>query len=255
MDTINNTLFIGKFHERHEQLASTNLYALDLMAKSKPSEGMVVSVSRQYDGRGQIGSSWESEAQKNVTMSVILYPTWLELRQQFSFNQCIALAVRDFVQACLPNKKVWVKWSNDIYVGNKKIAGILIQNTLSNQRFEASVVGIGLNVNQTAFISDAPNPTSLALESGNEYPIDECIATLCSSLEFYYLQLKSGNHQAIQEKYLAFLYQKGEKCLYERASDKSVFRGKIVGISTSGKLEIDNGTEIEVFDVKQVRFL
>ncbi|MEY4903803.1 MAG: hypothetical protein RLZZ292_1618 [Bacteroidota bacterium] len=255
MDTINNTLFIGKFHERHEQLASTNLYALDLLAKSKPSEGIVISVSRQYDGRGQIGSSWESEAQKNVTMSVILYPTWLELRQQFTFNQSIALAVRDFVQACLPDKKVWVKWSNDIYVGNKKIAGILIQNTLSNQHFQASVVGIGLNVNQTTFISDAPNPTSLALESGSEYPIIDCIATLCSSLEFYYLQLKSGNWQAIHEKYLDFLYQKDEKCLYERSADKSIFRGKIIGISALGKLEIDNGEAIEAFDIKEVRFL
>ncbi len=255
MDTINNTLFIGKFHERHEQLASTNLYALDLLAKSKPSEGTVISVSRQYDGRGQIGSSWESEAQKNVTMSVILYPTWLALHQQFLLNQCIALAVRDFVQACLPDKKVWVKWSNDIYVGNKKIAGILIQNTLNSQRFQASVIGIGLNVNQTMFVSNAPNPTSLALESGNEYPIADCIATLCSSLEFYYLQLKNGNQKAIHEKYLAFLYQKDEKCLYERTSDKSIFSGTIVGIATSGKLEIATGDALECFDIKEVRFL
>jgi BirA family transcriptional regulator, biotin operon repressor / biotin---[acetyl-CoA-carboxylase] ligase len=255
LDTIYNTLFIGKFHERHEQLASTNLYALELLSKSKPSEGMVVSVSRQYDGRGQIGSSWESEPQKNVTMSVILYPTWLALHQQFSFNQCISLAVRDFVQACLPQKKVEIKWSNDIYIEHRKVAGILIQNTLNGANFQASVVGIGLNVNQTIFLSNAPNPTSLALESGSEYPIEDCISTLCSSIEFYYLQLKSGNVKAIHEKYLSFLYQKNKKCLYERTADKSIFRGTIVGISSQGKLEIYHGEAIESFDVKEVRFL
>lgn len=253
METL-NTLFVGKVLKELPKLASTNQYALSLLSKSKPIEGTVISTSDQYQGRGQIGSAWESEPRKNITLSLILYPSFLPIKDQFQLNQAISLAVRDCVQQFVPGD-VKIKWSNDIYVGKKKICGILIQNNLSSSKIASSVIGIGINVNQTEFLTNPPNPTSLKIETGQVFDLEEIRKVLCHCIEVRYLQLKSGKTKLLQADYLKHLYQFEEMALYKRLNEE-VFYGKIIGIEDSGKLKIENEEgSIESFAVKEVRFL
>ena len=128
-----NTLFIGKVFQHFASLESTNQYAVDLISKSKPIEGTVISTFNQTKGRGQIGSTWESAIGKNITLSVILYPSFLPIQKQFYLNQIVALAVKDLLQA-YTSKVVQVKWPNDVYIHEHKTAGILIQNSVSGKK-------------------------------------------------------------------------------------------------------------------------
>ena len=254
MSTKNNTLFVGKVLLQMEELDSTNSYALELLSKNKPSEGTVISARNQTQGRGQIGSSWESEAGKNLTFSLILYPTFLTIKQQFLLNQVISLSLYDFISKKISNE-VKIKWPNDIYVRNKKVAGTLIQNILSANKFQTSIIGIGVNINQTNFLSDAPNPTSLKIEAGKEFDLRDTIEALCGDIEKRYLQLRSDKSTIIQKDYLANLYRYQEAAIYQRLDNGEVFSGKIVGIEESGKLMIDHAKGQSSFSIKEVKFL
>lgn len=254
MITNNNTLFIGKVLLHLKELNSTNAYALNLLTKNKPGEGTVVSAWNQTQGRGQIGSSWESEAGKNITISIILYPSFLPIRQQFILNQAISLGIFDFISKFI-STQVKIKWPNDLLVRDKKIAGTLIQNILSSNIFQSSVIGVGINVNQVLFKSDAPNPTSLKLETKKEYDVNSLIDLLCSAIEKRYLQLRAGNISILQQDYLNNLHQFQEEAIYQRTDNREIFSGKIVGIDESGKLIIDHKKGQSAFSMKEVRFL
>lgn len=248
-----NTLFVGKVLLQFKELASTNTYAIELIAKNKPSEGTVISAWSQPQGRGQIGSKWESEAGKNLTISLILYPTFLPARQQFLLNQVISLAVRDFVATYLSS--VTVKWPNDIYVKHKKIAGILIQNVLSSSSIQSSTIGIGININQRSFLPETSNPTALILETGHPHDLSTLLAELCEYLERRYLQLRAQQYSIIEKDYLQHLYRYQQEALYRRNIDSTIFSGKIVGLAPTGKLLIDHHGGQEAFDIREISFL
>ena len=253
MNTIENTLFIGKELYEYPRLDSTNRFAVEYLSKNNPSEGTVISTYNQVSGRGQIGSKWESEAFKNITLSIIVYPTFLAAQHQFWLNQVVSLGVFDCITKYI-NKSVKVKWPNDIYVQDNKIAGILIQNTLSGRTIQSSIMGVGININQKTFISDAPNPTSFLLETGKEYPLDAVRADLCGCVERRYLQLRTQQHTIIRQDYLNNLYRFMEPSLFQRA-DGTVFNGKIIGITQNGKLRIEHNTGEEAFGLKEVGFV
>lgn len=248
-----NTLFVGKVLLDFPELDSTNEYALELLSKSKPIEGTVISTFEQTRGRGQIGSSWESEPHKNLSLSILLYPVFLPLREQFALNLAVSLAVRDFVAKHV-EKSVKVKWPNDIYVDNRKICGILIQNSIGGNRLQSSVVGIGVNVNQTTFSANAPNATSLALETSRAFDLYELIEDLCLAVEQRYLSLKNfTQYESLRQEYLRHLYRFEELSAFARA-DGSVFQGKITGISLSGKLIVTHAQGKEEFSIKEISF-
>lgn len=234
-------------------MASTNKHALFLLSKNKPPEGTVISTFCQTDGRGQIGSTWESQPGKNITLSVIFYPEFLLAKHQFRLNQAISLATLDFVKTYLP-EEVRIKWPNDIYVRQLKIAGILIQNSLANHYIRSSVVGIGININQTVFLTSPPNPTSFALETGREFDLEELVLSLCQFIESRYLQLKSGKIVPLHRDYLQDLYLFEVPSLFQRASGE-VFQGTIKGIDESGKILLLVGGEEETFGLKEIKFL
>jgi BirA family biotin operon repressor/biotin-[acetyl-CoA-carboxylase] ligase len=249
-----NTLFVGKVLKEFPKLASTNQYATDLLSKSKPSEGTVISTPNQYAGRGQIGSGWESEAGKNLNLSFIFYPTFLPIRKQFQLNQAISLAVRDCIAELVP-KQVKIKWPNDIYIENKKVCGILIQNTLASTKITSSVIGIGINVNQTNFLTNPPNPTSLRIELGHEVDLTFARSILCEKMEKRYLQLKANRIQKLKQDYLNTLYRFDQMSLFKRLNEDT-FYGKILGVEESGKLVIENEFgERACFAIKEVRFV
>ncbi len=248
-----NTLFVGQVIHDLPQAASTNAHAFSLLSKSKPPEGTVISTFNQTEGRGQIGSNWESEPGKNISLSILLYPEFLQIQHQFQLSQAISLAVRDFVAEHLGDG-VTIKWPNDIYVNDRKIAGILLQNSLHNNHIRSTVAGIGINVNQKTFLSNPPNPTSFLLETNQESELIPLIHSLCQCVEHRYLQLKSGKIFPLQQDYLLHLYRFGTKSLFQRPSGE-IFTGTIKGIDETGRLRIARQEVEEVFNLKEISFL
>lgn len=253
LDTIKKTLFVGKEFYHFPELASTNDYAIKFSSKSKPSEGTVISTYKQAQGMGQAGSKWESEPDKNISMSLILHPKFMVARDQFILNQAISLGVLDFVKNYI-SSSAKIKWSNDIYISDKKVAGILIQNTLVSRNIQSCIIGVGININQTIFKSDAPNPTSLKLEMGIDFDLDELLEMLCWFIEKRYLQLMANSFEKIKVEYLDNLYRYMEDALYQ-IPDGQVFRGRIIGIEEFGKLIIESKNGIQSFDTKQIKFI
>lgn len=245
-------MFIGKKIIKVESVDSSNNYALDLIKESKVIEGTVVWALEQTKGRGQRDNYWESEKGKNLTFSVILFPEFLDVEEQFLLSKAVSLGIVDFVKTYTEN--VSIKWANDIYVNDKKIAGILIENSIIGNKILSSVVGIGLNINQTVFISNAPNPVSLKLITGNDYDLEESLRLLCNFIESRYLQLKTNDITQLNYDYLNTLYRYNAFYTYE--SDRKQFTAKITGIAKSGRLILETKQgEIKEFDFNDVLFV
>ncbi len=259
-----NTLFIGKVYLRFDELSSTNDYAGELIAsgvsqagniyaKSKPAEGTVVRADTQSAGRGQFGSRWESAAGKNLTFSVILYPTWLAISDQFQLSMAVALALHDLVSSLAPaDLPVRIKWPNDLYIGDHKTAGILIQNSLSGANIQSSIVGIGLNINQLKFDAALPNPTSLALSFGQHFDLEQIESLLFECLEQRYLQLKAGRREAIRSAYEALLYRRGLESIFKETATGQIFEGIILGVTDAGQLRVLTEQGERTFAVKEI---
>jgi len=247
------TLFIGQNLLSFEALDSTNDYAHSLLAKTKPIEGTVISAGYQHQGRGQIGSSWYSSPQANLLFSVILYPRFISGQQQFLLSQATALALVDALAPQL-GAGLRIKWPNDLYYGDQKLAGILIQNALQGKTILNTVIGIGLNVNEQSFPAALPNPISLQQITGQPWLREPLLGQLLQQLEQRYLQLKNGKFEEIRAAYQQLLYQQGKPCRYQRA-DGSIFEGTILGVTDIGKLQIAHETGTEVFAPKEVVFL
>lgn len=218
-----------------EEISSTNDYAIELVRSKNVLDFTVIKTEFQTKGRGQIGNHWVSDKGKNLLFSLILHPTHIPANNQFILSQCVALALRDVVANFC--ELVTVKWPNDIYVGNKKIAGILIENVLKGKNIESSIIGIGLNVNQSDF-ADVPNPTSLQNEFSQDLNRDEILQLFLSSFENYYLQ-SQNDKSSVQEKYLQNLYLLNTQNLFK---DKDgLFFGEITSVASDGKLQITDG--------------
>lgn len=249
-----NTLFIGKVKHHFDTLPSTNTYASSLLSKNKPSEGTVISTFNQTQGRGQYGSKWESFANQNLTQTFILYPTFILPREQFLLSKAIALGVRDFIAHFIP-KSVHIKWPNDILVDGKKIAGILIQNSLSGSSINHSIAGIGININQTDFqFESGRRPTSFCIETQRTYNLTEIQQALFWYIEIRYLQLKTKQWIILHQEYLTNLYQYRKNQRFEKP-DGTQFQGVITGINEKGQLMVNcDGHEI-AFGLKEIKFL
>ena|ERR1051326_412392 len=248
-----NTLFTGRKIIELDRVASTNSYAMELLREMEMPEGTVVRAREQFSGRGQRGSAWESEAGKNITTSFIFRPSFIGATQQFMMSKVVALGVSDVVRHYVKSVAVKIKWPNDIYGGDKKIAGLLIENVIQQQSITACVAGIGLNVNQEVF-GNAVNPTSLKLITGEEFVPEQVFEKLCECLEARYLELRAGKFAALDRDYLHRLYRYQEWS--EFIIENKTVKARVTGISQSGKLkvEIENGSEKE-FDLKEIQMV
>jgi BirA family biotin operon repressor/biotin-[acetyl-CoA-carboxylase] ligase len=224
-----------------EATASTNLFLKELARKQILEEGTVVLAGTQTAGRGQAGNYWESEPGKNITCSILVYPTFLLPKQHFLLSETMALGVKESVDFYL--KKVTVKWPNDIYVEDRKIAGILIENELLGQQFSQSVIGIGLNVNQEVFTSDAPNPVSLKQLLGADVNVNDLAEKMVERILYWYEKLKAGETECISKTYHEFLYRKSGFHCYEDTTGR--FKARIKSVAEDGflQLETDQGEE------------
>lgn len=252
LNTIYNTLFIGKVFNHYETLQSTNILASEMLARKPISEGTIFSTFHQTDGRGQVNNKWESEAHKNIALSVVLKPDFLPVQKYFLLTQAIALGIYDFIRLYV-SEEVFIKWPNDIYIGKEKVAGILIQNSVQADVFQYSVVGIGININQAIFKGTAPNPTSVFLKINKEISLWACIEYLCKYLENRYLQLKSGQYNVLREDYHEVLYRINEWCFFESKNER--FEGKILRVLDDGFLQMETQNGISVFNFKEVKFV
>ena len=242
---------IGSQINRLTEVDSTNNYAASCLLTNSLTEGTVIIADRQIDGRGQVSNKWESEPDKNLTFTIILYPGFLEISKQFEISKTISLGVADFLMT--KTSEISIKWPNDVFAGNKKIAGILIENTIQGNSISGCIVGIGLNINQKEFKSEALNPVSLTQITGQEYDLNEMLSELCSSLDKRYSQLSSGMLDAIDANYLSSLYKYGQTALY--ADLHGDFLGRITGVDPIGRLIIeDESGNYRKFHHKEVVF-
>lgn len=245
------TLFIGKNIINLPKCHSTNAIAADLIAREQVPEGTLVTTEHQTAGRGQRGNSWETAAGKNLTFSLILKPSFLQVEEQFYLSIITSLAIYDLLTELLPSGLA-VKWPNDLYYIQRKLGGILIENTLKNTSISWSVLGIGLNINQKVF--QTPTATSLALVTGEEFSRSTLLEKLLSHLEKRYLQLRRGLRQDLRKEYLSRLYWLGEKHTFR--SDGLEFPGKIIGVDQGGRLALQQeGEGLRYFRMKEIEFV
>lgn len=218
---------------RFEELTSSN----DEAADARYREGDVVWVERQTAGRGQRGHRWESAEGLNLTFSVVFKPSFLVPTRQFMLSEAVALAVCDTLARF--GVEARIKWTNDIYVDDRKITGMLIENKLRNGGIMRSVAGIGLNVNQTRFDPALPNPVSMASATGREFDRHEVLEALRGDLDARYAMLRRGEEDTLQRDYHCRLYRRDEEHWYA-LPDGSRFRGTIRGVEPSGALRVEH---------------
>ncbi len=238
---------------RLPETKSTNSYAIEILSKDRPEEGCVIITDHQTKGRGTDLNTWECEKGKNLTFSLILYPK-VTADQQFILNKAISLGIYDFLAAELPNQRVSIKWPNDLYVENKKICGILIQNSVMGNKLDYMVVGIGLNVNQTLFKSDAPNPVSLKTVTNTEYNLSDLLPKLLQSILNRYAFIGTDTAQKIDTDYKKSLYRLME--WHDYLVKGANMQSRITGTNEYGQLMLENKSgESIVCDLKEVKFI
>lgn len=205
--------------------------------------GAVISARRQTAGRGQRGNSWESEPGANLTFSLLLRPSAIDAASQFQLSMLVSLGVCDALAAA-SNRDFVVKWPNDIYYGDSKICGILIENSLNGRRIDHSIVGIGINVNQRRFISDAPNPVSLFGILGHETPLEPLLVDVCRNiLDRFDRYEASPDPGGLVSEYHSRLWRRcGFYNWHDALVDENIL-AEIAGVDVSGilTLRLDSG--------------
>lgn len=243
---------------------STNSFVREMLAEE--GTGGVVSASAlpgftlvvaddQTKGRGQVGNSWETERGKNIIFSLLCHPDFVRASQQFVLSQSIALAVRNALQKRVPEGvEVTVKWPNDIYVGEKKISGTLIECDLMGKGISNCIIGTGVNINQVEFRSDAPNPVSLAQLTGREWDREEILADIVDEFSEKYEMLREGRDEEVRAEYMACLFRK--EGMHEYEDVRGRFRAEIAGVEPTGHLllRFENGNVVR-YEFKEVKFL
>lgn len=241
-----------------EETDSTNQYLSQLCndLKEDVAEFTTVTAEFQTSGKGQRGNSWEAEEGKNLLFSVVLYPTFLEARRQFILSQIVSLAIKEELGRW--SDDITIKWPNDIYWKEKKICGILIENDLTGHHIRRSIAGIGINVNQEAFLSDAPNPVSLKQISGKEHNRHEILSHILRRIEIYYKGLQLENFETysseINTRYGHSLFRRRGFHPYQDADGQ--FLARLLRVESDGRfiLEDESGKEREYL-FKEVQYI
>ncbi|MDL2221505.1 biotin--[acetyl-CoA-carboxylase] ligase [Parabacteroides sp. OttesenSCG-928-N08] len=233
-------------------VVSTNLHLRDRCEETPLTEGSVVWADYQTAGRGQQGNHWESEMAKNLTFSVLLYPDVIPANQQFLISQIAALSIKKMLDKYTAD--IRIKWPNDIYWRDKKIAGMLIENDLTGYAIYRSIIGIGINVNQELFHSKAPNPVSLLQICGKKYHRADLLDEFLHYFYGYYLLLLQEKQEEIQTAYFKALYRNDDFYRYE--DENGVFEAVIQEVMPTGHLLLQRRDgSISRYAFKELHFL
>lgn len=234
---------------------STNDDARD----EKYHEGDVVWADFQTAGRGQRGHEWHSRKGENLTFSVVLEPTFVPVAEQFSVSEVVALSLVDMLAEY--GIEARIKWTNDIYVGDKKLVGILIEHSLASTSLRRTIVGVGINVNQTEFDTALPNPVSMAQLLGKELDTEEVLRNFLTHLQSNYEALREMQNaecrmrNSLHQRYNSLLYRLNEYHTYALPMGEKV-SAKILGTAPNGALRLeDKEGEIKDYLFKEVEFI
>ena len=235
-----------------EQTNSTNTLLKELIAKGQEPE--FIYAGYQTAGRGQTGNSWESEKGKNLICSILLPPNKNLYFLNIAVSVAIYRVIRSFVfersGLCSLSEAVSIKWPNDIYWKDKKLAGILLENAIIGNEVKYAIAGIGLNVNQTKFVSDAPNPVSLKQISGKEYAIDQLMQNLLDAIH----TVLNEPEDAIWSEYKAHLYR--WEGYWPFADQNGAFEAQIEDVLPSGEIVLrDKNGQLHTYGFKQIKYI
>lgn len=236
-----------------QSVDSTNNYAMARVHDGVAQHGMTWFAHSQTAGKGQRDKYWISENGANIIMSVVISPAPLKPTENFHLSACITVAVFEFIKKFAGNETK-IKWPNDIYWGDRKAAGILIENSIlsgnglnnrdSISTWKWSVAGIGININQTIFPADLPNAVSLKQITGKNYDPVTMAKELCESLDANFKKLMRDGFQKILEEYNNYLYKKDE--IVRLKKDNRVFKATVKKVSATGQLHVEHGIEEEL---------
>ena len=208
---------------------------------------MVVATDYQTAGKGCGSNAWESERGKNLTFSMLIHPDGIAAREQFRITEVVSVALCRTLQPYIYNK-VEIKWPNDIYVGDRKLCGILIENRLQGNVIVDCIIGIGLNVNQRVFLSDAPNPVSMYQLTGQETDREALLADFLQTFDQEWQSKANGS------EYRERLYRKGKDGLYEAKTGR--FVAKLTDVLPDGRLLlVDEAGKERTYAFKEVSFI
>lgn len=241
-----NSMFVGHNIIELFSVDSTNTYLINLSQETNLPEGTLVKATHQTNGKGQRGNIWHSESGKSLCISILLYPN-INLKKQFSFNKCISLAICQALNQY--NVSAKIKWPNDIYVDDRKISGLLIENTIRGNNLIQSVIGIGINVNNE--LNDMPLAISLKECVKESIEMESLLSSVCESVERNYFLFKQ-NSRLIDEFYHKYLYKKGE--LQTFFKDNIAFIGKIDSVNELGQLVLEKENKKVAFSLGEVSF-
>ena len=232
---------------------STNSFLRELTSNSSVENFTVIVTKKQTSGRGQMNTTWSSEDGKNLMFSTFIKFSDLLISNQKFLNYAISVGVYEALKTFnLP--KLHIKWPNDILSENDKIGGILIENSLKKNKIQSSIIGIGLNVNQENFPKNIPNASSIKNKTHQTLDLEKVLILVLEKIKFNINLLKENKFDILEEKYLSVLYKKNIPSMFKTYQD-DFFMGKIIGVSSDGKLQIELVDEtIQEFGLKEVSF-
>lgn len=246
-----STVFPSYQHIKLQEIDSTNNFVEQQLESNTLPEGSIVYTDNQTSGRGQGTNKWESQPYKNITATLILNPTFLEPQHQFYLTIVLSLSVCDVIDHLLGAPISKVKWPNDVYCNNRKIAGILIKNYVMGNSISTSIAGLGLNINQTEF-QTVPFATSLKILSNKEFLIDDVMTLWHERVASRYATLKVGKKELLDE-YLSKLYLINETVEYTIHGTKVT--ASITGVDAHGQLQLrDQENKIYTCGLKEIIF-
>lgn len=235
-----------------EQIDSTNAY-LQRQQSEHDIRNWVVSTDEQTAGKGMGNNGWESEVGKNLTFSLALDMGFLPAERQFLLSEAVPLGIIEVLNPLLPSEKLSIKWPNDIYFENRKLAGILINSTIKANMMDISIIGIGLNVNQMKFQDWPTHPISLKMVTGKEYDLKPLLEQIAERILIKVQQLQS-TPTSIEKDYLKRLFRYRTWADYE--VEGKVLRLFMTGIDSFGRLQLlDTENKTYCFDIKEIRFI
>jgi BirA family biotin operon repressor/biotin-[acetyl-CoA-carboxylase] ligase len=217
-------------------------------------DGTVVVAQYQGEGRGLDGNNWESEKGKNLLASILLYPVFIEPSRQFALNMVVSVAILKMLDSFSEGVNLSLKWPNDVFAGEHKIAGVLIRHSVHHETLHHSVIGVGVNLNQKVFVSDAPNPVSLVHHTKREMDVENCLEKYLFFLNEGYGKLAAGKTEDLEQEYLALLYRKEGWHRFEIRGE--TMSARIAGIDEFGQLMLmDKQHKLYTCGLKEVKYL
>ena len=237
-------------------LESTNQYLQNLLNEGIDIVNNIVVTDFQTSGKGQGKNVWQSEDGKNLLFSIALDMSFLKAENQFLLTQMVSVTMINVLKKYLPEESLFIKWPNDIYFNDKKIAGILIKNEIKGMMMGTSIIGIGLNVNQTSFDENLPNPISMKTITGNDFKLEAILNDICFELRAlsYEPYGNTNSQQPTANNYTDKLYRYKQWASYEH--EGAVKEMMIIGYDQFGRLILKEKNDREVVcDLKEISFV